>query len=561
MSPDATPAADASEGAAGANFIRAIVEADLAAGKNDGRVVTRFPPEPNGYLHIGHAKSIALNFGVAEDRAGRCNLRYDDTNPVKEDAEFVDAIREDVAWLGFEPAEVRHASDYFDELYERARELIRRGLAYVDSSSADEMREMRGTLTTPGTESPYRNRSAEQNLDLFERMKAGEFEEGQHVLRARIDMASGNINLRDPTLYRIRRAAHVRTGTAWSIYPMYDYTHCLSDSFEGVTHSLCTLEFEDHRPLYDWVLDALEMPCHPQQIEFARLQLEYAILSKRKLIALVEGGHVEGWDDPRMPTLVGLRRRGYTPAAIREFCARIGVTKSDAWIDMGVLEGCVRDDLNETAPRRLAVLDPLKLVITTLPAGHDEALEFQNHPQDESFGTRTVRFGRELLVEREDFADDPPPKWQRLVEGGEVRLRGSYVVRCDEVRRDADGRAVELRCSHDPDTLGKKPEGRKVKGVIHWVSAEHGVRATVRAYDRLFTDPRPDRAEDVADVLNPASVTVHGDAIVEPEAASASPETRLQFERLGYFVADRHEHAPERPVFNRAVTLRDTWAR
>lgn len=374
-------------------------------------------------------------------------------------------------------------------------------------------------------------------------------------------MASGNINLRDPTLYRIRRAAHVRTGTDWSIYPMYDYAHCLSDAYEGITHSLCTLEFEDHRPLYDWILDALETPCHPQQIEFARLSLEYAILSKRKLTALVADGHVDGWDDPRMPTLAGLRRRGYTPGSIREFCTRIGVTKSDAWIDMGVLEGCVRDELNATAERRMAVLDPLRLVITTLPEDHDEPLEFANHPQDESLGTRTVRFGRELLVEREDFAEDPPPKWQRLVEGGEVRLRGAYVVRCDELVRDAGGRVVELRCSHDPDTLGRKPEGRKVKGVIHWVSARDGVPATVRAYDRLFTDPRPDRAERLEDVLNPESVVVHADARVEPALADVAPGTRLQFERLGYFAADAREHGPERPVFNRTVTLRDTWAR
>ena len=561
MSTDDTPDAGTPSGTAGTDFIRQIVDADLAAGRNDGRVATRFPPEPNGYLHIGHAKSICLNFGVARERGGRCNLRFDDTNPAKEEAEFVDAIAEDVAWLGFEGDEVRHASDHFDALYEHARELVRRGLAYVDSCSAEEMREMRGTLTEPGTESPHRNRSVEQNLDLFARMKAGEFAEGEHVLRARIDMASGNINLRDPTLYRIRRAAHVRTGTDWSIYPMYDYAHCLSDAYEGITHSLCTLEFEDHRPLYDWILDALETPCHPQQIEFARLSLEYAILSKRKLTALVADGHVDGWDDPRMPTLAGLRRRGYTPGSIREFCTRIGVTKSDAWIDMGVLEGCVRDELNATAERRMAVLDPLRLVITTLPEDHDEPLEFANHPQDESLGTRTVRFGRELLVEREDFAEDPPPKWQRLVEGGEVRLRGAYVVRCDELVRDAGGRVVELRCSHDPDTLGRKPEGRKVKGVIHWVSARDGVPATVRAYDRLFTDPRPDRAERLEDVLNPESVVVHADARVEPALADVAPGTRLQFERLGYFAADAREHGPERPVFNRTVTLRDTWAR
>ena len=552
--PEAAPAAPR-------NFIRNIVEQDVASGKHGGAVVTRFPPEPNGYLHIGHVKSICLNFGIAEDFGGRCNLRFDDTNPVKEDASYARAIEDDVRWLGFDWAELRHASDYFEKLYAFAVTLIEKGLAYVDSSSAEEIRQMRGTLTEPGIESPYRNRSVEQNLELFEKMRTGEFEDGAHVLRAKIDMASGNVNLRDPTLYRIRNVEHARTGDAWHIYPMYDYTHCLSDALEGVTHSLCTLEFEDNRPLYDWVLDALETPCHPQQIEFARLSLEHTVLSKRRLIELVEGGHVAGWDDPRMPTVAGLRRRGFTPASLRDFCDRIGVTKKDALIEMAVLESCIRDDLNASAPRRMAVLDPLKVVVTSLPAGHREPLAFANHPQDESFGTREVAFTRELYVEREDFAEDPPPKWQRLVEGGEVRLRGSYVIRCDEVVRDADGRVVELRCSHDPATLGQKPVGRKVKGVVHWVSASEGVPAEVRLYDRLFADPEPAASGPLGESIDPASIRVHEAAVVEPSLAELAPESRVQFERLGYFVADRHDHSSARPVFNRTVTLRDTWAR
>lgn len=543
------------------NFIRSIIDADLAKGKNDGQVITRFPPEPNGYLHVGHAKSICLNFGVAGDYRGRCNLRFDDTNPVKEDAEYVEAIKRDVEWLGFDWAELKHASDYFDELYAHAEQLIEGGHAYVDSSSAEELRALRGSLTEPGRPSPYRDRSVAENLDLFRRMRAGEFEEGAHVLRAKIDLASGNINLRDPTLYRIRRAHHVRTGDSWSIYPMYDYTHCLSDAYEGVTHSLCTLEFEDHRPLYDWVLDTLGTPAHPQQIEFARLELEYTILSKRNLIRLVEEGHVEGWDDPRMPTLIGMRRRGYTPASLIDFCERIGVTKNKAWIDMAVLETCIRDDLNANAERRLVVLDPLKVTITDLPEGHAQTLQLPNHPQYESLGTRPVTFTRELYVERDDFAEDPPPKWQRLVEGGEVRLRSSYVIRCNEVVRDADGAVVELRCTHDPDTLGQKPAGRKVKGVIHWVSATESVPATVRLYDRLFDVPNPGAEPDLLAVINPQSVVEHTAARVEPALAEVAAETRVQFERLGYFVADRHAHRPDAPVFNRVVTLRDTWAR
>jgi glutaminyl-tRNA synthetase len=543
------------------NFIRNIIEDDVANGKNDGAVITRFPPEPNGYLHIGHVKSICLNFGIAQRYNGRCNLRFDDTNPVREDEEYVNAIKDDVRWLGFEWNELRHASDYFDQLYDYACELIRQGKAYVDSSSAEEMREMRGTLTEPGQESPYRNRSSEQSLDLFERMKNGEFEDGAHVLRAKIDMASGNINMRDPTLYRIRKVNHVRTGDTWSIYPMYDYTHCLSDAIEGITHSLCTLEFEDHRPLYDWVLDELSTPKHPQQIEFARLQLEYTILSKRKLIQLVEGGYVRGWDDPRMPTITGIRRRGYTPAALRDFCERIGITKNDAWIEMAVLETSIREHLNTAAPRRMAVLDPIRVVITDLPEDYEQTLTFANHPQDESAGTRQVTFSREVWIDRDDFAEDPPPKYQRLVEDGEVRLRGAFVIKCNEVIKDEQGKIIELRCSHDPDTLGKKPQGRKVKGVIHWVSVVRGVPMEVRLYNPLFTVPDPASAENFNDVINPDSEVVMTQCIGEPELLSAKPEQHFQFERIGYFVADRRDHSASTPVFNRTVTLRDTWAR
>lgn len=543
------------------NFIRTIIKQDVADGKNQGQVLTRFPPEPNGYLHIGHAKSICLNFGMAAQFGGQCNLRFDDTNPGRESEEYVEAIREDVSWLGFEWKELNHASDYFDELYAYAQELVRKGLAYVDSCSAEEMREMRGTLTEPGTLSPHRNRSVEQNLELFEGMRLGEFDEGEHVLRAKIDMSSGNINLRDPTLYRIRKVTHMRTGDAWSIYPMYDYTHCISDALEGITHSLCTLEFEDHRPLYDWVLNELKTPAHPQQIEFARLALEYTILSKRRLIQLVEEGHVDGWDDPRMPTITGMRRRGYTPAALRDFCERIGITKNDAWIEMSVLENSIRDDLNTHSARRMAVLDPIKLIITDLPEGHEQVLSFANHPQDESRGSRDVLFTREVVIDRDDFAEDPPPKYQRLVPGGEVRLRGSYVIRCNEVIRDSEGRIIELHCSHDPDTLGKKPEGRKVKGVVHWVSASHGIKANVRLYDRLFKVADPSSAETLAEAINTDSVVSLDDCVIERSLGDAQPEERFQFERLGYFVADRHEHSADRPVFNRTVSLRDTWAR
>lgn len=549
------------EKSVGSNFIRSIVETDLSANKHEGQVLTRFPPEPNGYLHIGHAKSICLNFGIAAQYGGQCNLRFDDTNPEKESLEYMEAIKRDVEWLGFEWATLRHASDYFDQLYDYAVELIKSGDAYVDSSSAEEMREMRGTLTEPGKESPYRNRSIEQNLELFEAMKAGQHEEGAHVLRAKIDMSSGNINMRDPTLYRIRKTHHFRTGDAWNIYPMYDYTHCLSDAIESITHSLCTLEFEDHRPLYDWVLETLKTPRHPQQIEFARLSLEYTVLSKRRLIQLVEEGHVSGWDDPRMPTIAGLRRRGFTPASIRDFCERIGITKNDAWIEMAVLETSIRDDLNQHAERRLAVLDPVKVVITSLPEDTTETLDFANHPQDPEKGRRPMTFSRELFIERDDFAEDPPPRYQRLIPGGEVRLRGSYVIRCEEIIKDDSGNIMELRCTHDPATLGAKPEGRKVKGVVHWVNARDGIASEVRLYDTLFNTENPAAADSFASVINSSSITIMPNAIVEPSLAQAEPEARFQFERLGYFVADQKEHTASKPVFNRTVTLRDTWAK
>ena len=543
------------------NFIRNMIEADVAAGKHDAQVVTRFPPEPNGYLHIGHAKSICLNFGMAKRFHGRCNLRFDDTNPVRESEEYALAIKDDVSWLGFEWSELRHASDYFEQLYRYACDLIRQGKAYVDSSSAEELRAMRGTLTEPGKASVYRERSIEENLDLFERMRAGEFEDGAHVLRAKIDLASGNMNLRDPTLYRIRKVAHIRTGDTWSIYPMYDYTHCLSDAIEKITHSLCTLEFEDHRPLYNWVLEQLDTPGEPEQTEFARLALEYTVLSKRRLIQLVEENHVRSWDDPRMPTITGIRRRGYTPASIRDFCDRIGVTKNDAWIEMAVLENCIRDELNVTAPRRMAVLDPIKVVITDLPEDHSQTLSFANHPQNESAGRRNIPFSREVWIDRDDFSENPPPKYQRLVPGGEVRLRGCYVIKCNELIKDDHGNVIELHCTHDALTLGKKPEGRKVKGVVHWVCAREGVPAEVRLYDTLFTVPDPAAAESFADVINPHSETVLTNSVVEPLLAETAPETHVQFERLGYFVADRRDHKAGTPVFNRTVTLRDNWAK
>jgi len=549
------------------NFIRQIIDADIAAGKNDGRVATRFPPEPNGYLHIGHAKSICLNFGIAEDYHGTCNLRFDDTNPHKENAEFVEAIQRDVHWLGYDWGDkVYFASDYFEQLYAYAVQLIEQGKAYVCDLSAEQTREFRGTLTEPGKDSPYRNRSVAENLDLFTRMRAGEFADGERVLRAKIDMASPNINLRDPTIYRIRHGViHHQTGAEWCIYPMYDFTHCLSDAIEGITHSLCTLEFEDHRPLYDWYLDQLDVPCHPQQIEFSRLNLQYTITSKRKLTALVDEGYVEGWDDPRMPTIAGLRRRGFTPSSIREFCQRIGVTKSENSVEMGVLESCIREDLNANAPRRMAVLRPLKVVIENYPEGQSEELEAANHPQDESFGTREIPFGREIWIDRDDFMEVAPnKKFKRLVAGGEVRLRNAYVIRCDEVIKDEQGDIIELRCSYDVDTLGANPEGRKIKGVIHWVSAAHAIEAEVRLYDRLFSHPTPDATKDGSDYkahLNPDSLRTLTQCYLEANLARAQPGDRFQFEREGYFCMDSVRTADGMPIFNRTVTLRDSWAK
>jgi len=542
---------------ASANFIRQIINNDLKENKNNGKVATRFPPEPNGYLHIGHAKSICLNFGIAAEYNGTCNLRFDDTNPEKESIEYMEAIKRDVQWLGFEWTELHHASDYFEQLYNYAVQLIEQGQAYVDSLSAEQIRAYRGTLTEPGKESPDRNRSAAENLDLFKRMRAGEFADGQYVLRAKIDMASPNINMRDPALYRIRRMHHHRTGDAWCIYPMYDYTHCISDAIEGITHSLCTLEFEDHRPLYDWVLDQLQTPCHPQQIEFARLQLEYTIVSKRKLNQLVTEKHVHGWDDPRMPTIAGLRRAGFTPKAIRDFCERIGVTKQNSWIEMGVLEYCIREDLNENALRAMAVLQPLRIVIDNYPEDKTEQLEISNHPQRPELGKRKVPFSRVVLIEQDDFAEIPPPKFKRLIADGEVRLRGSYVIKCNEIIKDAAGNIIELRCTYDPDTLGKNPEGRKVKGVIHWVSEQHASPAEVRLYDRLFTVPNPDNEENFLDTLNPDSLEVLKGCRVEASLANAQPENRYQFERTGYFCLDAVDSVDGKLVFNRTVTLRE----
>lgn len=546
------------------NFIRQIIDKDLAAGKNDKKVVTRFPPEPNGYLHIGHAKSICLNFGIAEDYTGRCNLRFDDTNPSKEDIEFVDAIKMDVQWLGFDWSELHYASDYFQKLYDYAVALIKQDKAYVDDLSAHDIREYRGTLKEPGKNSPYRERAVEENLDLFERMKNGEFEDGSKVLRAKIDMASPNINLRDPTIYRIRKGVdHHQTGTSWSVYPMYDYTHCLSDSIEGITHSLCTLEFEDHRPLYDWFLDQLDVVCHPQQIEFSRLNLEYTVMSKRKLTELVIQKHVDGWDDPRMPTIAGLRRRGFTAASLREFILRIGVTKSDNIVEMGVLEDCIRSDLNENAPRRMAVLRPLKVTITNYPEGQVEQLDSSNHPQKEDMGKRKLPFSNTLYIDQNDFAEEPPKKFKRLIPGGEVRLRNAYVIRCDEMVKDSTGNIVELKCSYDDNTLGKKPEGRKVKGVVHWVSAEQAIKAQVCLYDRLFSEANPDgnkEGKDYHEFINAESLIKLEDCYVESNLDAAKAGETFQFEREGYFCLDIHSTS-EQPVFNRTVTLRDTWAK
>jgi len=555
-----------SESGASTNFVRHIIDGDIESNKHDGKVATRFPPEPNGYLHIGHAKSICLNFGIAEDYQGTCNLRFDDTNPHKENIEYIEAIKEDVRWLGYDWGDrLYFASDYFENLHGFAVELITAGKAYVCDLTADQIREYRGTLTEPGRDSPYRERSVEENLDLFARMRTGEFEDGSRVLRARIDMASPNMNMRDPALYRIRHGViHHQTGEAWCIYPMYDFTHPVSDALEGITHSICTLEFADHRPLYDWVLDNVSVPCHPQQIEFSRLNLEYTVMSKRKLTELVDKGLVEGWDDPRMPTIAGIRRRGFTPGSIRDFSSRIGVSKSENTVEMGVLENCIRDDLNTHAPRRMAVLHPLKVVITNYPGDQVEQLEIANHPQDEAMGSRTVSFTRELYIDRDDFREEASKKFKRLVSGGEVRLRNAYVVRCDGVIRDAHGEVIELHCSYDPATLGENPEGRKVKGVVHWVSAQYGLKAELRLYDRLFSHPAPDSGKggmDYTQYLNPGSLSTLTGCIVEPALAEAAEGEHFQFEREGYFCLDAKLSAPGTPVFNRTVTLRDSWAK
>lgn len=543
------------------NFIRNIIQKDLDSGKHTS-IQTRFPPEPNGYLHIGHAKSICLNFGIAKDFGGKCNLRFDDTNPDKEEEEYMHAIEEDVKWLGFEWNELRHASDYFQHLYMYAVKLIMADKAYVDSQTADEIRESRGTLTEPGKESPYRNRETMENLGMFQRMKEGEFEDGSHVLRAKIDMTSPNINMRDPVLYRIKRTNHHRTGDNWVIYPMYDFTHCLSDAIEGITHSLCTLEFEDHRPLYDWAIEETRAPCHPQQIEFARLELKYTITSKRKLHQLVNEGHVTGWDDPRMPTISGIRRRGYSPDSIRDFCDRIGITKKDSFIEMAVLENSIREDLNEHAVRVMGVLNPLKVTIENYPEAQTELMEAQNHPQNPDMGLRTVPFSKTIYIEREDFMEDAPKKFFRLSVGREVRLRYAYYITCTEIVKDNNGEIIELICSYDPETKGgSSPDGRKVKGTIHWVSAEHAIDAEINLYDRLFTHPNPASTENYIEHLNPDSLIKLSHCKLEPSLANASPGTHYQFERTGYFIVDARDSKPDNLVFNRTVTLRDTWAK
>ncbi|AUY13873.1 MULTISPECIES: glutamine--tRNA ligase [Serratia] len=542
------------------NFIRQIVDEDLASGKHTS-VHTRFPPEPNGYLHIGHAKSICLNFGIAKDYQGQCNLRFDDTNPVKEDIEFVESIKHDVEWLGFEwSGNVRYSSDYFDQLHQYAVELITKGLAYVDELSPEQIREYRGTLTAPGKDSPYRGRSVEENLALFEKMRNGEFAEGAACLRAKIDMASPFIVMRDPVLYRIKFAEHHQTGNKWCIYPMYDFTHCISDALEGITHSLCTLEFQDNRRLYDWVLDNITIPCHPRQYEFSRLNLEYAIMSKRKLHQLVAEKIVEGWDDPRMPTVSGLRRRGYTAASIREFCLRIGVTKQDNNVEMVALESCIRDDLNENAPRAMAVLDPVKIVIENM-GDAVEMVTMPNHPNKPEMGSRDVPFSREIYIDRADFREEANKQYKRLVLGKEVRLRNAYVIKAERVEKDEAGEIATIFCSYDAETLSKDPaDGRKVKGVIHWVSATHALPAEIRLYDRLFSVPNPGAAEDFLSTINPESLVIkHG--FVEPSLAAAQPEKAYQFEREGYFCADNRHSSAEHLVFNRTVGLRDTWAK
>ncbi len=547
------------------DFIRQIVAEDLKKEKHQ-KTITRFPPEPNGFLHIGHAKSICLNFGIAKENKSVCHLRFDDTNPSKEESAYVKSIKEDVSWLGFEwGKELFFASDYFQQLYDYALELITRGNAYVCELSGEEIRSYRGTLTEPGQESPYRNRPVEENLDLFRRMKEGEFEEGQYVLRAKIDMASPNLNMRDPVIYRILKVTHHRTGDAWCIYPMYDYTHCLSDAIERITHSLCTLEFEDHRPLYDWVLETLQTPCHPQQIEFARLNLTYAVMSKRKLLQLVDGNYVNGWDDPRMLTISGLRRRGYTPESIRNFCETIGVGKRESWIDMGVLENSIRDDLNEKAPRVMGVLNPLKVIIDNYPDDQFEEVEAQNHPQKPEMGSRRLPFSKEIYIEQTDFMENPPRKFFRLGPGREVRLRyGYFVTFVSMVKDEETGEILEIHCTYDPETKGgSAPDGRKVKGTIHWVSAVHAIRCPVRLYDRLFSEENPDANKDVdfKEYLNSDSIEVLDTCVVEPSLAEAEPGTRYQFERQGYFYLDHVESRTGAPVFNRIVTLRDSWAK
>jgi len=545
------------------NFIKNIIEEDLKNGKNNGRVHTRFPPEPNGYLHIGHAKSICLNFGIAKDFSGLCNLRMDDTNPTKEEVEYVESIKEDVRWMGFDWQDrMYYASNYFERFYECAVALIKKGRAYVCDLNPDEMRQYRGTLTEAGKESPYRNRPVEENLDLFERMRKGEFPDGSRTLRAKIDMASGNINMRDPVIYRILHAEHHMTGDRWCIYPMYDYAHCISDSIEGITHSICTLEFEDHRPLYDWFLDELGI-YHPQQIEFARLNLTYTVMSKRKFIQLVEGGHVKGWDDPRMPTVSGLRRRGYTPESIRNFCDRIGVAKAASTVDMALLEYCIREDLNRRAPRVMAVLRPLRVVITNYPEDLTDELEAINNPEDPSAGTRKVPFSRVIYIEREDFMEDPPKKFFRLAPGREVRLRYAYFITCVDVKKDQQGDITEIHCTYDPATRGgDAPDGRKVKATLHWVSAEHSIKAEVRLYDHLFIKPDPEEDEDrdFKSHINPDSLETIVDCRIEPGLAGAEQGSHYQFERLGYFCVDP-DSLSAKPVFNRTVTLKDTWAK
>jgi len=542
------------------NFIRDAALEDLKSGRYKG-IVTRFPPEPNGYLHIGHAKAICLDFGLALEFGGRCHLRFDDTNPAKETTEYVEAIKADVRWLGFDwGPHLYHASDYFDKLYEWAEALIKKGLAYVDDLTPDQVAEYRGTLTVPGRESPYRNRSVGENLDLFRRMRAGEFPDGSKTLRAKIDMAAGNLNLRDPVMYRIRKTAHHRTGDTWCVYPMYDWAHGQSDSIEGVTHSLCTLEYEDHRPLYDWYIQALGIYA-PRQIEFARLNLSHTVMSKRKLLQLVEEGLVSGWEDPRMPTLAGLRRRGYTPEAIRDFCERIGIAKADNLVDIALLEHCLREDLNLRAERRMAVLRPLRLIIENYPEGHAEELDAVNNPEDPGAGTRKVPFARILYIEQDDFRDPPPPKYFRLSPGVEVRLRYAYIVKCTGVERDAAGQVTTVRCEYDPASRGGDARGRKVKGTIHWVSAADAVDAEVRLYDHLFTAPKPDETEDWKTLVNPRSLEVLRGAKLEPSLAGAKAGDRFQFERQGYFCVDSRDSAPGRLVFNRAVGLRDTWAK